>query len=169
MADTMRSKVEEWLRTIGSTPQELEDTQAEWHLEFDYPSKSEHRMHVMRPRSNPAAVVVGAATNVSHEHLEAFGNLDDDAKEEFLWEFRRTVNQPEVDFRLDGVSEQLDCPTRFQISVTRYDDGLTLDSLAQSIGAVFKVWLGAIWVIQQQLAGNGDSFGGRFDFKRLGF
>jgi hypothetical protein len=46
--------------------------------------------------------------------------------------------------------------------------GLTLDSFAQALGAVFKTQLRAIWVIQQHLAPRSFGSGGRFDFKRLG-
>ena len=56
-----------------------------------------------------------------------------------------------------------------EISVTRYEDGLTLDALSQSVGAVFKTELSAVWVVQQHLAEKNDGFGDRFDFKRLGF
>jgi hypothetical protein len=75
---------------------------------------------------HPERVLIATGTEVSHEHREAFDKLDDDGKDTFLWRFRYAINVPEADFVLDGADGILDCPSRFQISATRYEDGLTL-------------------------------------------
>ncbi|HTS88700.1 MAG TPA: DUF2299 family protein [Gemmatimonadales bacterium] len=167
MSGDLKAKVQGWLKTIGLTPVDQNDPQAVWHLAIDYPVRSGHQLHLVSPKDHPSAVVVVSGTEVSHEHREAFDKLDDDGKDEFLWEFRRTINSVHVDFGLKGAEGPLDCPSHFQITSTRYEDGLTLDSFAQTLGAVFKTELAAIWVIQRHLAPR--SFGGgRFDFRRLG-
>lgn len=165
----LRSKVEQWLRVIGSTPVEITDPAAEWHLQADYPSHSPHITHIVSPKGVGAAIVIACGVSVSSEHREAFNELDDEAKADFAWELRRTLNVIDVDFQLDGIEKEEDCPSRFQISITRYEDGLTLDSFAWSLGAVYKTELNAILLIRRLLGPKGFGGGSRFDFKRLGY
>jgi hypothetical protein len=164
----LKEKVQGWLQQIGCTPVVQADPQAEWHFAVHYPAQTPHVLSVLSPKGQPGRVLVACGTEVSHEHREAFDKLDDDGKDTFLWQFRHAVNVPEADFVLDGADGMLDCPSRFQISATRYEDGLTLDSFAQTLGAVFKIKLRAIWVVQEHLAPRSFGSGGRFDFKRLG-
>lgn len=171
MSKHVRSRVEEWLRTIGCTPSERDDDDDTiWHIEFDYPVKSGNRMHVVSPKTNPQAIIIAVGTSVASQHLKAFEDLDEDGKDEFLWELRNTLNQPEVDFKFENANGRFDCPSQFQVSVTRYEDGLaTLDAFAQCIGAAYKTYLKAIWVFQRHLSNGGRGPSGRFDFERLGF
>ncbi len=171
MVPVEKDRIEEWLKLIGCTPKPIQDAQAVWHLEFCYPSKTQppHTMHVVSPAANPAAAVIASVTALAPEHLEGFSNLDDDAKSEFLWKLRHTLNRRDVDFRADGATGPLDCPKQFQISLTRYTDGLTLDSFARSLGAVYKTELGVVWLIQEHLGNSSPGPGQRFDFKKLGY
>jgi hypothetical protein len=125
-------------------------------------------VHIVIPANQPDQVVVASGSEVAHEHREAFDKLDDEGKESFLWEFRFAINTVHADFALDGVKGALDCPSRFQISAPRYEDGLTKDSFAQTIGAVTKTELAAVWTFQRYLAPRSFGPGGRFDFKRIG-
>jgi hypothetical protein len=61
-------------------------------------------------------------------------------------------------------------PTRIQFQVVRYTDGLTLDSFAHSVGAVFKTELATMRLVEEHLGGEGGDggLGRRFDFKKLG-
>jgi hypothetical protein len=168
MDATIRKSVEEWLRASGCTPVEQQDVATDWHVRVDYPVKSPHVIHVAAPKVTPGAVVIATAMDVGREHREAFEALDDEAKAEFLWDLRRTLNQVEVDFQLEGARGELDLPTRFQVSQVRFDDGLTRDSFMRGVGTVFKVELKAAWLFQERLGSNGHGPSGRFDFKRLG-
>jgi hypothetical protein len=78
------------------------------------------------------------------------------------------LNVADVDFRMEGQKVPTDLPTQIQLSTVRYVDGLTLDSFARSIGAVFKMFLNVVWLMQHRLGSNGAGPSGRFDFKRLG-
>jgi hypothetical protein len=165
--EAWRAKVEGWLKEIGTTFSEIKDARAHWHLRIDYPLKSGHTMHVVSPKDRTNAIVIASGMEISHDHRKAFDDLDDDSKAEFLDALRCALNQVSVDFQLEGISEELDCPKLFQVSVTRYEEGCTLDSFAHSVGAVFKTELNALWIVQRHLQPR--SFGdGRFDFKRLG-
>jgi hypothetical protein len=125
-------------------------------------------MHVVGPKACPTALVIATATDVSREHYQVFETLDDDGKAEFLWELRRTLNHTEVDFKLEGVSAVLDCPTLFQVSVTRFADGLNMDSFARSMSMVFHTELNATWLVQRYLGPREGGRGGRFDFRKAG-
>jgi hypothetical protein len=168
LTQVTKAQVEEWLGVIGCTPVDQMDPQAVWHVEFDYPTKTPHRMHVVSPKQTPIATIIAAGSQLKPDHLERFAELDEDAKTEFIWDLRHALNRLEVDFRVDGAVGPLDCPKQFQISVTRYPDGLNLDSFAMSLGSVYKTELHVAWLIEQHLGGTGPTPGGRFDFKKLG-
>ena len=163
-----KGTVEAWLRHMGCAPTEQPDPTSAWHLEFDYPAGAPNKLHVVVPSGNPAQLVIASLTMVDSAHLQAFERLDDESKESFLWQLRRTLNQIDVEFILHDIGGERECPKRFEVRVTRYGDGLTLDSFAQSVGAVFKVQVATIWLIVEHLGGKGFGPGSRFDFKKLG-
>jgi len=165
-----KNQIAEWLRTIGSTPTETTDPQSAWRWEVDYPTKSQHRMVVANPVAAPAATVIASGLAVDPAHLRVFANLDDEEKQSFLLDLRQKANSVDVDFQFFGVTNPLDCPSKIQLSVTRYLDGLSLDSFARSLGAVFKTELAVAWLVQQRLGSDDEpGTGRRFDFKRLGY
>jgi hypothetical protein len=160
--------VEEWLKAVGCTPTRQDDPNAEWHVQFDYPVRSPHVMHVIAPKNPSGSVVIATATQVSKEHVDAFGELDEEGKRDFLWGLRRALNQLDVDFQLEGAQGPLDLPSRYQVSQVRYLDGINRDSFMRSLGSVFKAELNATWTFVEKLGDNGQGPGMRFDFKRLG-
>ena len=100
--------------------------------------------------------------------LENFKALDANAKDDFLWKLRETLNTPRVDFQMEGAPSPLDCPTAIQMSAVRFFDGITLDAFARTVSCVFKAELSGTWVVQRHLGPRGYGTGERFDFKRLG-
>lgn len=169
MEGVQKETVADWVRAIGSTPTDVNDPATNWRMEFDYPSRSAHRLHVLQPEGMPHQVLVLTGINVSHDHLEAFGELPEEDQKEFALNLRRVMNRPEVDFVLEGNAGPGDCPRIIQLSKARYSDGLSLDSFADTVGQVFKAELHTIWYFEDRFGehrnGNG---GGRFDFKRAG-
>jgi hypothetical protein len=168
LSEAPKDQIEEWLRTIGSTPVEMPDPQSAWKFEFDYPVRTPHRMVVASPVALPSAAMIITGIQLTPQHLQNFSTLDDEAKEEFLWALRQKANCAEVDFQFLGVMNPLDCPSEIRFAVTRYPDGLTMDSFARSLGAVFKTELGTIWLVEEHLGGGEVGPGRRFDFKKLG-
>ena len=158
-------QVTAWLDILGCTPTVVEDKKTNWHLDFDYPKGSGQRMHVVQPKGKELQIVIATGVNVSHQHRGAFYDLDADEKKEFGLSLRRVLNRPEVDFQLEGASTPSDCPTRFQLSRTRFADGLSLDSFAETVGFVFKAKLHAIWHFEDRLGDHRSGFGGQFNFK----
>jgi hypothetical protein len=169
MEALVEDRVVEWIRAVGCEPKPQKDPNALWHMQFDYPTRSGQLMGVVAPIANPRAVIIATGLQTSPEHLQAFASLEDDGKKDFLWELRRALNRIETDFMAEGATSPLECPKRIQISVVKYDDGLTLDSFAHAMGAVYKTKLAVIWTFQEHLDAEGNSPGRRFDFKRFGF
>jgi hypothetical protein len=168
MSANTKALVEGWLRKMGVTPKPVADPATLWHFEFDFPVNRQHTMHAVCPVGTPDGVVIASKIDVDKVHLQTFDALDSDAKEEFLWELRKTLNTPRVDFTMEGVAGPMDCPTAIQTSAVRFFDGVTLDSFARTVSCVFKAELAAVWVINRYLAPKGYASGNRFDFKRLG-
>lgn len=168
MSGDLRARVEEWLKNLGCTPTTIQDPQTVWHIEFDYPVNRGHRMHVAMPKGPAESILIASVVTLSPEHIGAFDEYADDEKAEFLFGLRQALNQPNVDFQLHGVEEPLKCPESFQLSSLRFPDGLSMDSFARSVGAVYKTELAGIWYVQETLGGQGLGPSGRFDFKRLG-
>lgn len=163
-----RETVVSWLEVIGLSPRKQEAEDTNYLLVFDYPSGSNHSMQVMQPKGKPQVLGIASGTMMSPKHVKAFEKLPDGEKHEFQLGLRRTLNRTATDFRIEGSSSTEECPDRFQVSVTRYADGLTLDSFAQSIGAVYKTRLDAILFLQEHLEGRNLGGGGEFDFDRMG-
>ena len=168
MKNALRTKAEGWLERLGSTPVEMDDAQTDWHLRFDYPAKSPAIMHAAQPKGQSDMVVLVSALDVGHEHLKFFEELDEDSQQTFLFDLKETLTCDSHDFKFEGVEKELDCPKKILIQCTRYEDGLSLDSFARSVGAVFKGFLRAVLVTRRHLRGNGPGNADRFDFRRIG-
>lgn len=159
---------ERWLRDMGCTPMKgPQDPQLAWQLEFDHPPGSPGKLVLANPKARPRALIVISTIMISPEHVAAFQDLDQDEKFEFLKELGTTLNREFVEFGLMG-NPGMECPAGFQVTATRYDDGLTLDSLSRSISSVYKAQLAGISCIQLHLAPKGGGTAGSFHFKRMG-
>lgn len=164
MTDDLRTRVEGWLEALGCKPVEQPDAATAWRLGFEYPVGTGHRMLVAGLGGGAPSIVVASVVTLSPEHLERFEGLFDEDKRIFLSGLRRALNRLEVDFRLAGMQGPLSCPGSFQVSVRRFDGGLTLDAFAYSVGAVYKTELDAVWYIQDSLASSEEGPVVHFDF-----
>lgn len=160
--------IETWLRDIGIDPNPVTDPEMHWRFDVNYPTGSPHRMHVVNPKARPRAVAIISRCAISAEHHAAFQELDGEAKLDFARELQATLNREFVEFTFQGVEQGLLCPTGFQVEAMRYDDALSLDSLARSISSVYKAELAAIWCVQRHLTPHGAGGSGHFEFKRMG-
>lgn len=167
MSTDLRESVEGWLRALGCQYRPVPDPQMVWHLEVQYPpGRPDHFLHVAELKGTVPSLVIASLTRVSDQHVEVFNGLPVDEQRAFLFGLRHTLNSPEVDFELQGMSSGPSCPRAFQVTARRFVDGLTLDAFARSIGSVYKGELSGIWFIQENL--EHDSFGPAvvFDFER---
>lgn len=153
MPQELKVRVEEWLAAMGCEPVERDDPTTRWHLAFEYPMGSGHRMLVAGIRGPAEALVVASVVSISPQHLEAFEELNIDERRSFVFGLRHSLNSLETEFQLNGMESPLTCPSSFQVSARRFPDGLSLDSFARSVGAVYKTELAGIWHIQEWLGG----------------
>lgn len=157
-------QVENWIREFGSTPTIIDDANTEWHYEFDYPVKTQHRTHILQPKGSNTQIVVLAGLRISEDHQEQFSQLSSDEQKEFILKLQGLMTTPEVDFKMEGKSSGISSPQNITFSKVRFSDGLTLDSVYQSVGQVFKAKLQAIYFFNLHLS-DLNSSGGDFKFK----
>lgn len=166
--------VEGWLKDIGSTPKGVTPPAPEssFQYEFDYPKGTPHRLIVLHPIATPRALVVLTQVSMSPEHLTTFKDLEDPDKIAFLQDLGTALNREFVEYGymfMTPTPGALTCPTAFQVSATRFDDGLSLDSFARTVSSVYKTEVAGITCVQKHLQpGTFTGGGGNFDFKRSG-
>jgi hypothetical protein len=160
------AQVEGWLKDMGCHPKRVSAADTNWQFEVDYPVSTPHRIAIANPIPFPRAVFIGTRVMFSPEHLEVFGTFENEDKQTFLDDLQSTLNREFVEFRFEGAGTGLSCPTAFQITAIRYDDGLSLDSLARTVSSVYKAELAGISCVQQKLGRrNLPAGGGDFPFK----
>lgn len=151
MSQDLKETVASWLEALQCEYRSVDDAQMEWRYEVRYPPRRpDHVMHVAGVPGPMPSLAIASVTRMSPRHRQRFEGLPDDEKRVFLFGLRHSLNDPLVDFEMRG-GGGLECPEAFQVSVRRFEDGLTLDSFARSVGAVYKVELGAVWYIQETL------------------
>jgi hypothetical protein len=157
--------IEGWLTDIGSHPKRVLGPNTNWQFEIDYPANTAHRLVVLNPVQFPRAVIVATKVEFSPEHLEYFGTFENEDKESFLVDLQATLNREFVEFQFEGAGTGLSCPTAFTITAVRYDDGLSLDSLARTVSSVYKAEVAGIACAQHKLGRRSfPSGGGDFPF-----
>ncbi len=164
MSSDLKTTAARWLEALQCEYREMDDPVMEWRYEVKYPARrTDHLMHVAGAPGPAESLIIVSVTRMSERHLKRFEGMPDDEKRVFLFGLRHTLNNSEVDFELRGAGG-LTCPEAFQVSVRRFVDGLSLDSFARSLGAVYKTELSAIWFIQETLDADHSSPPVFFDF-----
>jgi hypothetical protein len=167
-AQQSSNQIEEWLEDMGCHPKKVLVSNGNWQYEIDYPANTPHRMVVVNPAASPRAVIIGVKLAFSPEHIGAFGLLEDYDKRKFMEDLQATLNREFVEYTFDDGAPltNLSCPTSFQITAIRYEDGLSLDSFARTVSSVYKTELSALLCVQQHLGGQDfPGPGGEFGFK----
>lgn len=164
--DNLQQTVASWLEALRCPFRLVDDPHVAWRYEVKYPvGRDDHIMHVAGVPGAVPSLAIASITRMSPRHLERFDGLPDVDQRAFLFGLRHTLNTPDVDFELKGAGG-LTCPEAFQVSVRRFVDGLSLDSFARSLGAVYKTELSAIWFIQESLEHDPETPPVFFDFGR---
>lgn len=141
--------VESWLQAMGCKSTRSSTPETNWVLEVQYPIDSTHRINVINPRNQPLALGIVTGVGLAQDYTDTFGKLSNDAQKEFRWELVKVLSSGEVEFSLKETPDGR--PTGFEIMATRYWDGLTLDSFARSIFAVYKTEIVAINCVRRYL------------------
>jgi hypothetical protein len=160
-----------WLRDVGCNPQSVADPQLNWAYDVEFPPVDnvavlKVQMRIANPKVRPRMVTICARLMPAPEHVAAFDDMEVDSKREFWQDLRSMLTREFVEFLIEG-TPLVACPTAFQLSVVRFDDGLTLDSFHRSLASVQKACTAAVSLFQERL-GGGPAAGGEFAFRKLG-
>jgi hypothetical protein len=137
------NQVEQWLRDLQCDPVPGVDPNANWRFEVNYPPNTLHKISVVNPKMPSRAVIVACAVNLSPMHLAAFERLEHDKKQAFSFALQESLNRDHVEFQLQGGDVTgTKFPTRIQLMSVIFDDGLTLDTLAQRLLQLMKAEVG---------------------------
>lgn len=163
------TQVSVWLREMGCAPDAVADPLANWAYEIGFPPNTpvSVRMRVGNPKIMPRAVVVAVRMVPQQNQLAAFNGLDEDAKREFWQALRSELNREFCEFAIEG-NPMAECPQAFSVSATRFDDGLSLDSLFRTINSVLKACMDGCALFDERLGAVGPASGGEFAFRKLG-
>ncbi len=145
----MENKIQKWLADEGYFNKKIPDENSNFHFLLNYPEG--HILDLIQPLNKKDMVVIGCATNVSPEHVSQIQKLSDKEKEEFLWDFKFSLNNFLVDFQLEHPDNVLNS---YVISDELYEDGLTKNNLILSLKKVFRAKLQGLWKIQKNFGTN---------------
>jgi hypothetical protein len=158
--------IEGWLRDIAFTPIQRQDPTSNWNIEFTLTGQTPLSLRVINTTAIPRAITVVCILGTAPEHVTVFNRLGEAARREFWRQLRATLNREFVEFQIQGTA-LVECPTMIQLTATRYDDGLTLDSFARTVASVIKASFDAMFFYHERLGEIGAASGGEFAFKKL--
>lgn len=151
--DTIR----DWLADEGLFRQKVADDKAQFHFTIEI--GQQNFMDVIQPKGKTDLIIVGTGVSVSPEHLHKMTELSPKRRENFLWNFRLTLNQMEVSLTLNHPDNILQF---FAMNDSIYEDGLSKDRLMHMINKIARAKIHGIWLIQQEF---GSESSGKTDTK----
>ncbi len=138
--------IQKWLSDEGIFRNKLEDESANFH--FTVEPGPQNVVDVIQPKGKKDCLFVATKISVAPEHLQQLNLLSPKGKEEFLWNFRFSLNNMAVDFQLEHPANVLQS---FTITDIIIEDGLTKDRLVDTLRKVSRAKLQGIWLIQKQV------------------
>ncbi|GAB4307665.1 MAG: hypothetical protein Kow0019_03570 [Methanobacteriaceae archaeon] len=150
--------IQKWLTDEGLFRQNVPDDNSNFHFLIHYPEG--HVMDVIQPRGKKDMVIIGCATNVSKEHLDEMNKMSVKDREDFIWDFRLSLNQYSVDFQMQHPNNVL---SNFVVTKEIFEDGLTKDKLISTIKKIFRAKIQGVWIIQKKLGVHGNDENGASD------
>jgi hypothetical protein len=161
--------IEGWLRDIGCTPEPQTLARMNWALKVNFPPDGAATLSltVGNPIQIPRGVFIACHITPSPEHVDAFNRQEPKVRREFWQLLRNTLNRETIEFQIEGIPTQ-ECPKSFQVSATRFDDGLTLDSFARSMSSVLKGCIDGVSCFQDRLGDPVPAAANQFASNRAG-
>ena len=135
-------QVRNWLLEEDIIREKIYDENANFHYLINFPNNN--TMDIINPKSKEDVLIIGCATEVSHEEQRIIKSSPKDMNQEFIWKIRFSLNEMFLDFELEHPNDQL---TRFIITEDIFEDGLTKHVLIKTIKKVFKGKLQCIWIL----------------------
>lgn len=141
----LENKIQKWLSDEGLFRQKVPDENSNFHFLIHYPEG--HVMDVIQPKGKMDMVIIGCATNVSKEHLDEMNKMSLKDREDFIWDFRFSLNNYSVDFQIQHPQNVLN---NFIVTKEIFEDGLTKDKLISTIKKIFRAKIQGVWRIQKK-------------------
>lgn len=137
-------EIQIWLADEGLFKEKKYNDNTTFHYIVNYPDGN--LMDVIQPKGKEDMVVIGCATSIGPEHHDMIKNTTDKKKVELIWDFRFALNSFLLDFEIDHPKNEI---SGFVISDELFEDGLTKNSLINTIKKVFKGKLQCLWILAQ--------------------
>ncbi|MGC9517697.1 MAG: DUF2299 domain-containing protein [Methanomicrobiales archaeon] len=141
----IEDKIQKWLSDEGLFRQKVPDENSNFHFLIHYPEN--HTMDVIQPKGKNDLVVIGCATNVSPEHLNEMSKMTNKEMEDFIWDFRFSLNNFRVDFQMNHPDNIL---KNYIVTSEIFEDGLKKDRLISTIKQIFRAKIQGVWKIQRE-------------------
>jgi hypothetical protein len=153
-SNDLRHRIEHFAHTLGCTPVEQSDPNADWILRIDYPPKSPTQMNLVKPKGQNLVLVI-AGLHVTNEIRKPFEELEDSEQAEIVHSLRMLLLSPFIDFQLMGQELPTDLPAEIQVSTAKWNpELLTMDSFAFAVSSVYKGFLAAAWHLGHSIGGT---------------
>jgi hypothetical protein len=142
--------IEGWVRDLALTPTRREDPSNNWRIQFATAGANAFTISCVSPKSLPRAIMLICGIVPAPENITAFNALPPAQKKQFWEGLRDTLNRESIEFQIEGTPVD-ECPKTIRVTAVRFDDGLSLDSFAHSLGLVCKASLDAATHFNERL------------------
>lgn len=129
-----KEAIRNWLTENHHEVNEMEDENANFHFEIDYPLGTLKRQRVIQPKEYPGLVVVLNGVSVAKEHVEDLKNLAQEDRDKFYGEIRDDLlfldNSYDMNIDEDGLAKQVQFSYEFYFDTlgkTKLFSGLLLN------------------------------------------
>lgn len=129
-----KQAIHTWLTENHHQVNELEDENASFHFEIDYPLGTLKRQRVLQPNEYPGLIVVLNGVSVAKEHVDELKKLSQEERDRFYGEIRHDLlflqNSYDMNLDDDGLAKQVQFSYEFYfdgLSKTRLFEGLLLN------------------------------------------
>lgn len=135
----VKETIRRWLVESGHTVEELQDENASFSYEIDYPVGHQLKQLITQPKKVPDLLLVVQSILISPEHLGGLRKMKQKSRESFIYELRKEFmfkdNQYELKFNPDGVL------TGIVFTNPIFFDGLSKNNLYKALDMNFKSYL----------------------------
>ena len=126
-----KTSIEQWLRENGHDVNSVEDQNASFHFEIDYPLGSMKKQRLIQPKEYPGLIVLLNGVGVAEEHKEKLKELSEDETDTYHNFIRKAFIFAENSYDMStddaGIIEQI------QFSYEFYTDSLTKTKLYRGL------------------------------------
>jgi hypothetical protein len=129
--DEAKEAISKWLTDNGHEPKAIEDENANFHFELDYPMGTQKRQRVIQPKEYADLIVVLNGVAIADDHKTAIGQMEEDECEAFYEAIRKDLLF--LDNSYDMNIDEKNVVQQVQFSYEFYFDSLTKTQLYKAL------------------------------------